>query len=135
MTQVPVGAVVQIIPDRSAKNGKGEAASGNEWRCSRCKRSAATATADNCHESCKGSAAAATADSCHQGCKRNAAAATADKCHHARDATFQLTHRRTNADGWSDCRRPAKSETRSEQTLITSALAGVGSIKFLIADG
>ena len=31
--QVPVGAVVQIIPDRSAQNGKGEAASGNEWRC------------------------------------------------------------------------------------------------------
>ena len=132
--QVPVGAVVQIIPDRSAQNGKGEAASGNERRCRRCKRNAAAATAGNCHESCKRSAAAATADSCHQGCKRNAAAA-ADKPHHSRDATFQRTHRRTNADGWSDCRRPAKSETRSEQTLITSALAGVGPIKFLIADG
>ena len=33
--QVPVGAVVQIIPDRSAQNGKGEAASGNERRCRR----------------------------------------------------------------------------------------------------
>ena len=62
-------------------------------------------------------------------------ASTADKCRHACDATFQLTQLRTNADGWSACRRPAKSETRSEQTLITSALAGVRSIKFLIADG
>ncbi len=88
-----------------------------------------------CHDSRKGDAAGATEDNRHEGCKRNAGASTADKCYYPRDATFQRTHRRTNANGWSACRRPAKSETRSQQTLITSALAGVRSIKFLIADG
>ena len=78
--QLPVGAVVQIIPDRLPKDGKDEAASGNERRCRRCKRNAATATAGNCHKSCKRSAAA-TADSCHESCKGNTSGATADSCH------------------------------------------------------
>ena len=78
--QLPLGAVVQIIPDRLPKMEKDEAASGNERRCRRCrcKHNAAAATADNCYEGCKGNAAGATADSCHDGCKGNAAGATAD---------------------------------------------------------
>ena len=112
--QVPLGAVVQIIPDRLPKMEKAkprQEMSGG-----------VVAVAANVAPQ---PPPQITATKAAKGCKRNAAASTADKCHHARDATFQLTHRRTNADGWSACRRPAKSETRSEQTLITSALAGV----------
>ena len=149
--QVPLGAVVQIIPDRLPKMEKAkprQEMSGGVVAANVTPQPPPQITATKAAnvtpqpppqitatQGCKRNAAVATADNCHQGCKRNAAAATADKCHHARDATFQRTHRRTNADGWSACRRPAKSETRSEQTLITSALAGVRSIKFLIADG
>ena len=46
--QVPLGAVVQIIPDRLPKVEKSERASGNERRCGRCcKRNTAAATADD----------------------------------------------------------------------------------------
>jgi hypothetical protein len=120
--QVPVGAVVQIIPDRLPKAEKGETASGNErWcRLRRCKRNARASCADESSHADKSSGA--------EKCSR------ADKCQHARDATFQFTQHRTNADGRSPCRRATKSETRTEQALITG-VDGDSFSKSLIADG
>ena len=88
--QLPLGAVVQIIPDRLPKMEKTkprQEMSGGVVAANITPQPPPQITAtkvanvtpraaDNCHEGCKGNAAGATGDSCHDGCKGNAAAAT-----------------------------------------------------------
>ena len=79
MTKCPLGAVVQIIPDRLPKMEKAkprQEMSGGVVAANVTPQPPPQITAT---QGCKRNAAAATADNCQQGCKRNAAAATADK--------------------------------------------------------
>ena len=68
--QLPVGAVVQIIPDRLPKMEKTKPRQEMSGGVVAANITHATATADNCYEGCKGNAAGATADSCHERLQR-----------------------------------------------------------------